>query len=149
MRNIRTVAETRILAAEAEHRARAGESLTAIAHSMGVATSTLSDWARLGGWRRKDLEEEQAGEIARLTVERVAALRDSIPAPLEYQATDIAAEPAPDYGEAGKSSPELTAMAMAQVLLQRGQIEEADRAIRVASRFVLFQEQLERRVLRQ
>jgi transposase-like protein len=151
MKTIRTVAETRTLAAEAEQRARAGESLAAIAHAMGIPTSTLSDWALKGRWRRKDLQATHADEIACATAERVGAFAKSKLPTLKAKLTDAAAEVASVVGKAGhdaNASPEMTAWATAHIFLERGMIAEADRAIRLASRLIVFREQFERRLFK-
>ncbi len=57
--------ETRIaMKAEAERRARAGESPVDIAQAVGVAISTYHLWAKAGGWRSCDLAAEQDCETA-------------------------------------------------------------------------------------
>jgi transposase-like protein len=142
MKTIRTVAETRLLAAEAERRARDGESLVEIARTMGVPTSTLSDWALKGGWRRKDLQGEKRDELVRLTQETIAAQRQSGPAPPKTRSTDAG-------GAAAYDAPEFRAMSMAQILLERGHLDDAEKAIRIASRFVVFREQIQARVFKQ
>jgi hypothetical protein len=71
----RSRSEIEVLAAEAERRVRAGQSLTEVARVLGVPRNTLFDWAARGGWREKDLHEERAGELARLARERIAAIR--------------------------------------------------------------------------
>ena len=153
MNNIRTMAETRELEAQAEQRARAGESLSAIASAIGVPTSTLSERARKGGWRRKDLKREQEVEIARLAPEPTGAVVKTRSAPPvdEPMETWTAAELAYAAGQAGEITevpPETTAMAAAHMFLSRGMIDKADKAVRLASRFILYQEQIERRRVR-
>ena len=58
----RSSTEIAILAEEAERRVRAGQSLTEVARVLGEARSTVCDWAARGGWRAKDIHEEQAEE---------------------------------------------------------------------------------------
>jgi transposase-like protein len=76
MSEVRTEAGTAALAAEAERRVRDGERHADVADALGVAPSTLSDWARRGGWRRKDLSFERnaaRGRIALAEIQEVAA----------------------------------------------------------------------------
>jgi transposase len=71
----RSTAELELLAAEAERLVRAGESRADVAHTLGVPLSTMTDWARKGGWLRRDLDAEREPEQARLVAERIAQLR--------------------------------------------------------------------------
>ena len=59
MSEVRSEAATAALAAEAERRVRSGEKQADVADAIGVPSSTLADWARSGGWRRKDLAFER------------------------------------------------------------------------------------------
>ena len=140
MKTIRTVEETRLLAAEAERRARDGESHVEIARTMEIATSTLADWALKGGWRRKDLEKERLDDLVRRTQQTLAAQRPRDPAPMETKSADPG-------GAAQTDAPEITAMTMAQVLLEDGHFDEAEKAVRIASRFVALRQQIQSRVV--
>jgi hypothetical protein len=137
MKTLRTAAETRALKEEAERRARRGESLAEIARTISVPTSTLSDWALKGGWRRKDLLPERSNEIVRLAAMAVA--QQGEPARAETGPAGAAAPSGDPWGE-------FTAIAMAKVLLDRGHLDAAEKAIRIASRFVAVHEQIQRRV---
>jgi hypothetical protein len=135
MKTLRTAAETRALKEEAERRARSGESLAEIARTMSLPTSTLSDWALQGGWRQKDLKNERSDEIARLT----AATRT--------QGGDLThATPADGYDPSKDPWGEFTAIGMAKVLLDQGHLDAAEKALRIASRFLVVREQVQRRV---
>jgi hypothetical protein len=60
------------LKAEAERRVRAGEARADVAQSLGLAQSTLAQWACQGGWRLKDIEAEAANELAEAAARRIA-----------------------------------------------------------------------------
>lgn len=58
---------------EAERLVRAGESRAEVSRILGVSMQTLAGWALRGGWRKKDLELEASGAIARRVIRNVAA----------------------------------------------------------------------------
>ena len=149
MTDVRTEAGAAALAAEAERRVRGGERHADVADSLGVPSSTLSDWARRGGWRRKDLSVERnaaRGRIALAEIEELAVrareeiLKSASEARAAASAADTAMDKADPEGDGRPtglvtvSGPQLS-MAMAQKLLQQGRLEEAERAARIALRF--------------
>jgi hypothetical protein len=68
----RSKIERDTLKVEAERRVREGEARANVAQSLGVAQSTLAQWACAGGWRLKDIETEKADELAETAARRVA-----------------------------------------------------------------------------
>jgi hypothetical protein len=154
MSDVRTEAETAALAAEAERRVRSGERHADVADALGVPSSTLSDWARRGGWRRRDLAFERnaaRGRIALAEIEEVATrtreaiLKRTAEAKEVASGADAAMDKADPEGDGrptglvSVSAPQLS-MAMAQKLLQQGRLEEAERAARFALRFAQAQQ---------
>jgi hypothetical protein len=146
----RTVQEQRELTIEAERRVRAGERSVDVARALGLPPSTLADWARRGGWRRKDLVavrnvargEMVRGLIDELVAEEHAKQKEDVAKLSEaLQASKAELEtvapggrlPLPTGG--GVVPAGTLAMAMADNLLRQGQLEEADRAVRLAARF--------------
>lgn len=69
----RSFAELMGLEVEAERLVRCGESRAEVSRRLGVSTSTLSQWALSGGWRKKDLDMERSGEA---TLETLRTIRD-------------------------------------------------------------------------
>jgi hypothetical protein len=149
MSQVRSEAETAALAAEAERRVRAGEKHADVADALGVPPSTLADWARRGGWRRKDLGFERNAERGRLALQEIALmvareregiLKQTAEAKEIAAATDAAMNKADPEGEGQPTallavSARGLSMAMAQRLLQQGHLVEAERAARLALRF--------------
>jgi hypothetical protein len=146
----KTIAEMREITFEAERRVRAGEPQANVASALGIPASTLATWAQRGGWRRKDLiavrnvarGEMVLGLIENLTaVEReksqakAVKLREALEvSKAEFEATAPDGRLAGAFGE-GPVPAQKLAMAMADSLLRQGQLEEADRAVRLAARF--------------
>jgi hypothetical protein len=146
----KSIREQRQITLEAERRVRAGEPQVDVARALGIPPSTLAEWARRGGWRRKDLiavRDAERGEmvlglINQLTTEERAksnAAAAEMRAALEASRAEFAAIipdgmlPAASGG--GPVPAHKLAMAMADSLLRQGQLEEADRAVRLAARF--------------
>jgi hypothetical protein len=79
--NGKTWEEMAAITLEAGRRVRAGERQVDVARALGIPTSTLADWARNGGWRRKDLKavrDAQHGEqIQKLIAGMVSAERET------------------------------------------------------------------------
>ena len=142
------------MAAEAERRVRRGERQADVAQALGVPSSTLSDWARRGGWRRKDLAFERnaaRGRLALAEIEEVAARTREALLKRTTEAKEVAAsadaamakvDPEGDGRPSALvtvSAPQLS-MAMAEKLLQQGQLHEAERAARFALHFAKAQD---------
>jgi len=134
----------------AERRVRAGEPRSEVARSLGIPLSTLATWAHRGGWRRKDLvavrDVERGQATLALIAELTAAEREKkleqaekMREALEASKAELEAI-APDgqlpgaMGEGPVPARKL-ALAMADSLLRQGQLEDADRAVRLAVRF--------------
>jgi hypothetical protein len=146
----RTVQQQAEVYAEAERRVRAGESRAEVARSLDIPLSTIASWAHKGGWRRKDIVavrnaaqgEMVLGLINQLTAKEheqrkteTAKLREALDASkAELAATVQAVSLSAVMGEGPVPAHKL-AMMMADSLLRQGQLEEADRAIRLAARF--------------
>lgn len=156
----KTIPEMREITLEAERRVRAGEPRAHVAQALGIPLATLAGWAHRGGWRRKDLvavrNVERGQMILGLIDEVTAAEREKQQADaakmreaLEASKAELEAfapggrlpgahlPGAPLYSAMGEGPvpPQKLAMAMADSLLRQGQLEEADRAIRLAVRF--------------
>jgi transposase-like protein len=156
MKTIRFSDEVSALTAEAEQRARAGEKFSSIARELGVPASTLSGWARAGGWSRAQLEQERAIELTemyarlrtanqppRLETRRLETKSSEQPdGPASEEAStgsapdDAAFEPEPPAEE--RLLPEFMAITMAEMLLERGQFDAAEKLARLATRFYDF-----------
>jgi hypothetical protein len=145
----RTEAEVAALAAEAEQRVRRGERHADVAEALGIPSSTLSDWARRGRWRRKDLAFERdmaRGRLALAEIEQVAARTREAVLKQAAETKEIAAtadaamakaDPEGDgrpTGLVAVTAPQLS-MAMAEKLLQQGRLDDAERAARFALQF--------------
>jgi hypothetical protein len=145
----RTEAEVVALAAVAEQRVRRGERHADVAEALGIPSSTLSDWARRGRWRRKDLAFERnmtRGRLALADIEEVAARAREALLKQTAEAKEIAAsadavmakaDPEGDGRPTGLISvtaPQLS-MVMAEKLLQQGRLDDAERAARFALQF--------------
>lgn len=59
------------LEVEAERLVREGHSRADVSRMLGVPATTLSGWALRRGWRKKDLEQEQADEAIDEAVRRI------------------------------------------------------------------------------
>ncbi|HEX5008430.1 MAG TPA: hypothetical protein VFV70_15055 [Hyphomonadaceae bacterium] len=146
----RTVQEQRDITNEAERRVRAGERQSDVADALGLPRSTVAHWARLGGWRRKDLISVRDAERGALVLELInevvaeehekrqaeaARLREALEASrAEIEAADPTGKLSGAIGEATVPAHKLS-MALADSLLRQGRLEEADRAVRLATRF--------------
>ena len=145
----KTEAEVAALAAEAEKRVRRGERHVDVAEALGIPSSTLSDWARKGRWRRKDLAFERdmtRGRLALAEIEEVAARTREAILKQTAEAKELAAsadavmakaDPEGDGRPTGLmavAAPQLS-MAMAEKLLQQGRLDDAERAARFALQF--------------
>ena len=147
MSNARTPSEIEALKTEAERRVRAGENRIDVARTLGVSTSTLSNWAAAGAWRRKDIDaeiNEERGRTVMTTIaeamardheeaeERMAKSRELARGVFSRMraADDSGAMP----GFKAPTGRQL-AMTVARRLLENGEVEEADRAARIAIRF--------------
>jgi hypothetical protein len=106
----RTRAELDALRAELEKRVRSGESRAEVARDLGIDQSTASTWALEGGWRRKDLAEDRAEELA----EAMRRVRNARP----------------------DAAPERMAIAMTETLMEQGRLEEADRAAQLSNQLI-------------
>lgn len=69
----RSYSELMGLEFEVERLVRSGESRAEVSRRLGVSTSTLSQWALSGGWRKKDLDMERSTEA---TLETLRTIRD-------------------------------------------------------------------------
>jgi hypothetical protein len=134
--------------AEAERRARAGESLAEISRSLVIPLSTLNYWALKGGWRIRDLLALKREEVARLIEEQTADLRREADEAERQRREDISARVGAAHIEAARSGaagngPAVAgsrgpvgagqrSLAVAQALLERGDYAEAERAARAA-----------------
>jgi hypothetical protein len=146
----KTIREQYAITMEAERRVRAGESQADVAQALGIPTSTVADWARKGGWRRKDLvavrnvargdmilgliDEITAEEHARQN-ENIQKLRQALEASKAELETVAPGGQLPLATGGGVVPAGKLAMAMADNLLRQGQLEDADRAVRLAVRF--------------
>jgi hypothetical protein len=146
----RTIKEQREITIEAERRVRAGEPRAEVARALGIPLSTLSDWAHRGGWRRKDLvavRNVERGKMVLGLINQVTAdererreadaakLRNALEASKVEFAALAASGKLPGAMSEEPMPAHKLAMAMADSLLRQGQLEEADRAIRLAARF--------------
>jgi transcriptional regulator with XRE-family HTH domain len=146
----KTIREQYAITLEAERRVRAGESRADVAQALGIPPSTVAEWARKGGWRRKDLiavRDEARGEmilglIGELTAEEharqnenVTKLRQALEASKAELETVAPGGQLPLSTGGGVVPAGKLAMAMADNLLRQGQLGEADRAVRLATRF--------------
>jgi hypothetical protein len=144
----RTIQEQREILQEAERRVRAGESRAEIARALNIPLSTLAGWAHRGGWRRKDIvavrDAERGkmilamiGEVTAVEREKIQAdaakLREALEAS-KAEADAVSGQlPGPMAG--GPVPAQKLAMGLADSLLRQGELEEADRAVRLAVRF--------------
>lgn len=149
MSSARTPSEIEALKKEAERRVRAGENRLDVARRIGVSTSTLSNWAAVGGWRRKDLDAEineaRGRAMLETITESVARDREEV-AQRTAKSRELAqearsrlhsADPENSGNLPGFKAPtgRQLAMTVARRLLEQGEVEEADRAARIAIRF--------------
>jgi transcriptional regulator with XRE-family HTH domain len=149
MSNTRTPSESEALKKEAERRVRAGENRTDVARRLGLSPSTLSNWAADGGWRRKDIDSEINAERGRIMLEKIAEIVAS-----DHQEAAERTAKSREVSEAAfarlrSADPENSgalpglkpptgrqlAMTVARRLLEQGDVEEAERAARIAIRF--------------
>lgn len=150
----KTIAEMREITLEAARRVRAGEPQVEVARALGLPPSTLATWARRGGWRRKDLiavRDVARGEMILGLIDQVTAqerekqeadtakLRAALDASkAELESMTSSGQMAGGLAQ-GQVPADKLAMAMAETLLRQGQLEEADRAVRLATRFTEFE----------
>jgi hypothetical protein len=149
MSSTRSPSETGALKSEAERRVRAGENRIDVAHRLGLSPSTLANWAAEGGWRRKDLDSEIDAERGRAMLGKIAAAvardrRESAEKTAKSreladgaQALLREADPGNSGAMPGLKEPtgRQLAMTVARRLLEQGEVDEADRAARIAIRF--------------
>ena len=154
MFNTRTPSEIEQLKKEAERRVRAGENRVDVALDLGIPTSTMSLWASIGGWRKKDiafeLNEERGqamlAKIAETTLREQEEVSKNAARAKELGEAALAAMKAADpHDDANLPGARIVpghqlAVAMSHNLLKEGRLEEAESAARLALRLARVQQ---------
>jgi transposase-like protein len=149
----RSPLEIQVLKESAEARVRKGDAYADIARDLGVSQTTLGNWAGEGRWRKKHIAFERNEERAKAMLAQIAESKRRADEEAEKRAAkakvlgDLALEAMQSASSKGLGArPEMAAapahqlsMAMAQALLQQGQLGEAERAARFAIRFAQAQ----------